>query len=633
MTQIDSARAASPPRERLVAFYRERTRLLRLLRLTPKPVCGLLATHLVVAVGPAVGAVATGWLATALVGILKHGAAPATALPPLLLLVGLLLVDETSVALRDVLHRSVSERIDGSVRRRVRELAMAPRGIAHLEDPRFADIANRAGDIGTESFRSPGLGATGQLHLVFRIVSAIVSALVLVAYSVWLALGLLVASMVMRSIIRRQWLHLADVRTSRERGARRVRYWTDLAGGRESAKEVRLFGLTAWVVARRTREVHEWAEEIWRTRRHIISHQWWTIAITLGSASTAMLLPGLSALRGEISPGELVACLVAAWAVFQISSMGFEAFDIAFGLDSAKAVEELEEWAGRGIPSGGASLDAPRSQPPTVRLDNVSFAYPNATRPVLDGIDLTIRPGEVIALVGDSGVGKTTLIKLITGLYEPSAGQIRVDGSALTELDVGTWRRRLGVVFQDFNKYPLSAADNIALGAPERRDDRAGVRAAADHMDATPKVGQLSAGFDTVLSPEWDGGADLSGGQWQRLAVARVLFAARHGRDVLILDEPTAHLDVAAEAEFYEKVVRGVTGRTVILISHRMSTIRKADRIVVLRDGRIAEQGSHDELMKDNGEYARLFRLQAGRFIGAQGAAKTTTADVQGALG
>jgi ATP-binding cassette subfamily B protein len=232
---------------------------------------------------------------------------------------------------------------------------------------------------------------------------------------------------------------------------------------------------------------------------------------------------------------------------------------------------------------------------------------------VLDDFTLELPPGRTLALVGPNGAGKTTLIKLLAGLYTPTGGRVVVDGQDLADLDPAAWRRRLTVVFQDFLKYPASVADNVALSAPEYLADRAGVEEAIRAGDAG-FVTDLAGGVDTSL---WRAGADgteLSGGQWQRLAIARALFAVGHGRGLVVLDEPTAHLDVLAEATFYRHVVDTVGQATVVLISHRLSTVRPADHIVLLRDGCVAEQGSHDQLMDLDGEYRRTFLLQASRF-------------------
>jgi ATP-binding cassette subfamily B protein len=249
-----------------------------------------------------------------------------------------------------------------------------------------------------------------------------------------------------------------------------------------------------------------------------------------------------------------------------------------------------------------------------IRLEQVSFRYAGARTPVLDGLDLVIPPGRTTAIVGANGAGKTTLVKLLSRLYAPTTGAILADGTDIGRFPVQDWRRRIGVVFQDYLRYEASVADNIGFGAIEHLDDREGIRAAARDASLLPIVDRLPNGMATPLARHMTGGVDLSGGQWQRVAIARALFAVRHGASILILDEPTASLDVRAEARFYREFVRLVGDVTTVLISHRFSTVRLADNIVVLSDGRVHEQGTHEQLLAAGGRYAELFRLQAMRF-------------------
>jgi ATP-binding cassette, subfamily B, bacterial len=221
--------------------------------------------------------------------------------------------------------------------------------------------------------------------------------------------------------------------------------------------------------------------------------------------------------------------------------------------------------------------------------------------------------GRSLAVVGANGAGKTTLVKLLCGLYEPTAGRIEVDGQDLAEIDPMAWQERLAAIFQDFSRYALTARENVTLGAPL---DDAALQRAATRAGALPVIDRLPNGWETVLSRQFTGGDDLSGGQWQRVALVRALYAVERGARVLVLDEPAANLDVRAEAELYDRFLDLTAGLTTIVISHRFSTVRRADRIVVLDGGRIAESGSHDELLALGGRYAHMFRLQADRFAG-----------------
>jgi ATP-binding cassette, subfamily B, bacterial len=233
---------------------------------------------------------------------------------------------------------------------------------------------------------------------------------------------------------------------------------------------------------------------------------------------------------------------------------------------------------------------------------------------VFRALDLTVNAGRSLAVVGRNGAGKTTLVKLLARLYDPQAGRILVDGTDLRSLDPGSWRGRLAVIFQDFVRYELPARDNVGFGRLDRMGDERVLRAAAERAGAASVIDGLPRGWDTVLSRGAKDGADLSGGQWQKIALARALAAVEGGAGVLILDEPTANLDVRAEAELFERFLELTRGLTTLLISHRMSSVRHADEICVLDDGAVVERGSHEALMAASGAYAGMFRMQAERF-------------------
>jgi ABC-type multidrug transport system fused ATPase/permease subunit len=244
-----------------------------------------------------------------------------------------------------------------------------------------------------------------------------------------------------------------------------------------------------------------------------------------------------------------------------------------------------------------------------IRFRNVRFAYPNTDEAVLDGFDLTIPAGSSLAIVGQNGAGKTTLAKLLCHLYDPQKGSIEVDGVDLRDLDLDAWRARLTAVFQDFIRFELPLRDNVApRGAPDDVIQAALAEAGASDL----------ATLDTVLARGYKGSTDLSGGQWQRIALARALCAVRLGAGVVLLDEPTAQLDVRGEAEIFERLLTATRHATTILISHRFSTVRHADRICVLEHGRVVELGTHDELIAIGGRYHTMFNLQASRFGGGE---------------
>jgi ABC-type multidrug transport system fused ATPase/permease subunit len=320
------------------------------------------------------------------------------------------------------------------------------------------------------------------------------------------------------------------------------------------------------------------------------------------------------------------AVFAAALAVFGAVAGSFDALEVEGAMPVLDAAARLRAELGtapRSLsqrrPAGVRQRDAPPAAPPKARapvvaLSGIRFAYPGAERVVLDGLDLTIHSGELLAIVGLNGAGKSTLIKLLAGLYEPDAGRITMDGEDIRDLGVDTWRQYLSVVFQDFVRYPLSAADNVELGnAVVDLDAVARDRAAAD-AGLDQVLSGLPDGWGTPLSRTRSGGVDLSGGQWQQVALARALYAVHTGARLLVLDEPTAHLDVRSELEFFNRLVDRPGEASVVLISHRLATVRRADRIVLLEGGRVTESGTHDELMRLDGRYAEMFRIQAERF-------------------
>ncbi|MFJ3789436.1 ABC transporter ATP-binding protein [Kitasatospora sp. NPDC090091] len=485
------------------------------------------------------------------------------------------------------------------------ETTTAPGGIAHLESRELADELAGArdfdqGTVGPPMAISVGLIAGG-------LVEAAVGAgqvIVLAAYTWWAPL------LVGGAWLATHWLLKESSFWDRNTGEvldaqRRSDYTYKLAVDAPAAKELRIFGLGDWTVAQFAAARRRLVELRWQTTKLQQRPLRWTILILVAANGVTLWSLARDAASGAVGTGEVVVFAQAAVGAGAIAFGGLNwalppaAGSVAAVLGLRGSMAEAGRLGGTGERPAG---EAPREE---IRFREVGFSYPNDDRPVLDGLDLTIEAGTSLAVVGLNGAGKTTLVKLLCGLYEPTSGTIEVDGTALGELDLASWRRRLTAVFQDFNRYELPLRDNVApLGAPDEVIEAALADAGAADL----------ADLDTVLAPGYDGGRDLSGGQWQRVAVARALCAVRQGAGVVVLDEPTAQLDVRGEAEIFDRILTATKGCTTVLISHRFSTVQHADRICVVADGRVAELGTHDELMAANGRYRQMFDLQASRF-------------------
>jgi ATP-binding cassette subfamily B protein len=448
----------------------------------------------------------------------------------------------------------------------------------------------------------------------------------------------------------------ADVRFQLDGAELKNDYLRALTIDAEAAKEIRVFGLIDWLRELWRRNYLEWLEPLWAARRRI--YLWpfvWFTAWGMAVTASVMALVGHAAADSgsDLTLTDFVMVITAALSALSLgefyresdlpTAVGMHAYDavrrffsgMAGGEpDAARTVEDS-----RAAAQDGADTEVPEPTG-TIRFDKVSFHYPGQQRMILDELDLTLPIGRCTALVGVNGAGKTTLVKLLARLHEPTSGAILLDGVDIRTYPVEAWRAKLGVIFQDFARYEVSAADNVAFGSVAHVDDREGVRAVIEAVGLDEVLDSLPRGMDTPLARHLDGGADLSGGQWQRIALARALFALRHGSPVLVLDEPTASLDVRAEAGFFKEFTDIARGATTLLISHRFSTVRQADLIVVLENGKVTEHGSHEELLAAEGRYAHLFRLQADRFTdsgddpegGADGAPAQNEETVERAL-
>ena len=483
---------------------------------------------------------------------------------------------------------------------------VTPPGMAHLEDPKLTNDITMARDFdlgisGPPLAISMDFIASGLVELL----AGLASAVVLAAYAWWAPLLLGGAWLATHWLLRESGVW-KDRNTDVVREAQRhADYAYRLAVDAPSSKELRLFGLAGWTVERfrrHRRKLHDlrWEATKLRERPMATSLVIVTVANAVVFASMAM-----DANAGTLALDRMVMFASAAIATSMIAFGG-----LSWALDGAAApAAAVLRLPGSMAPKGALTLGSKSARHlpmREIRFRDVEFAYPTTPgETVLKGFDLTIPSGSSLAIVGQNGAGKTTLAKLLCRLYEPGKGTIEVDGVDLRELDIDSWRQRLTAVFQDFVRFELPLRDNVApAGAPDEI-----IRAALQKAGAADL-----AELDTILARGYDGGTDLSGGQWQRIALARALAAVRQGAGVVLLDEPTAQLDVRGEAEIFDRILEETRNATTILISHRFSTVRHADRICVLEHGRVIELGTHDELMALGGRYQTMFDLQAQRF-------------------
>lgn len=585
-------------------------------RSSPGLALALLATTIVSGGAPALVVAETGRFLSRLPEAIRLGGASAAGhdvRSALVLIAAAVFVSQVLGPVQQAVLFGLQRRFEAYLSRRLMAATVALPGLAYFEDPEFRDELAVAHWI--------GFGPVHTLQFVtqvFQQVSQLIAlAAVAAAYAGWVPLLVLVSALPGGLASWRFESITGLARWRRSDDARRADYYRNLAVDREPGKELRIFSLPEWARARQASHWLAGVKEMLQLRRKGLLAVLWLHAVAIAGLAVAYMAMLRSTIAGHTSVGRFTAASIAAVGLASTVVMLFrqaaQARRSSFYLPSAMRVLGLAKAEPRLDVSGTRPA---RGLPRTgIRFEGVRFAYPGTERAVLDGLDLTIEAGSSVALVGENGAGKTTLIKLLCRFYDPTEGRITVDGVDIRELDLVDLRRRLAVIFQDFVRYHLPARDNVGFGALEAAGDQlALMREAAARVGILDQLEALPQGWDTPLAREF-GGVDLSGGEWQRVALARAMMA-QVGRDadLLVLDEPTASLDVRVEHELYRHFADLSRGRTTLLVSHRFSTVRMAERIVLVADGRVAEDGSHDALVAAGGRYAELYEVQASHY-------------------
>jgi ATP-binding cassette subfamily B protein len=508
------------------------------------------------------------------------------------------LINFCDVVLADKYSRHISTRIMEHASRL---------DLTSFEDPSFYDRMERARVQGTD--RIVLIQATGQL--IQQLVTTVSLAAGILFFSPWILIAL-VACVVPAFLGETHFAFMGYSLNFRQTPAKReMEYLRVLGGSKESAKELKLFGLAPFLVGRYAKLSNELHEQ------------------TVGLAKRKLMVGGLLSLLGTLGYYGSYAFVIYETVVgaLTIGSLYFLTGAIAGASTNIQAVfatfstiadqalfvtDLLDFFAMKPtVASKPNALPVPRPILQGFEFRNVSFTYPGHTRLVLSDVSFHLRRGERLALVGENGQGKTTIVKLLTRLYDPTAGQILLDGVDLREYELEDLWRETGVIFQDFMRYDMTAAENIAIGKIEERENTFRVRSAAQKSLAEQVIRKLPKSYDQILGRRFEGGVDLSGGEWQKMALARAYL---RDAQLLILDEPTAALDAKSEHEVFQRFAELTQGKMALLISHRFSTVKMADRILVLEQGEIAEQGDHRELLLRGGRYAEMFELQAASY-------------------
>jgi ATP-binding cassette subfamily B protein len=503
--------------------------------------------------------------------------------------------------------RTLGETLGREVDRHLQERVMAavgqPAGMAHLTDPEVLAGLRVVRGLGLSTNDRPSLAVQALVTVVPAWLRALGAAAVLLAFHWWLGLIWLVTWPVVVYCMQREYFRVGQLGFGQSNELRYAEYLRDLAITRPAAKEIRTWGMLDWLVHRFETVWRGAMEPIWRERRprarivlgatgaiavvNLLSYVllvWAAVHQDLGLTGLAVFIQALTLANNYTAFDD------------QNAHLAFAASSVPRVLDLGAHIDSLSGTA------AGRPAELPRALPADhIRFRGVRFRYPGTDQDALNGVDLTIDAGHSLAIVGANGAGKSSLVKILCGLYPPTAGAVSVDGHEMSGLDPTAWRERVAVLFQDFAKYHLTVAENIGMGAPRYADDRELLRAAAERAGALPLIEKLPNGWETILSPEYTGGVDLSGGQWQRIALARALFGDPF---LVVLDEPHANLDTEGAQALTDAILAAKRrGAIVVLVAHRPSELMTCDKVLILGNGIQHAFGGREEVLRQTGHY------------------------------
>ena len=518
-------------------------------------------------------------------------------------------------ALLGTIRNITQQLLQNSVAMRIQLMVMekaASLDLQFYEDPASYDLLRRAQ---TDAINRPVLMISTAFGLVQTLLTFITMIALLLAVSPLLALLALVSPIPAFIADTRYGWRGYNIARWGSRLLRRMNYLVSLVTTDSFAKEVKLFGLGGYFIERyrMIAQTFYGSQRSQVVKRYSTGFAWGNLSTI--ATSLTYLYVALQAIAGRLTLGDLTLYTAAAQSV-QASIQGILGgfsgmYEHNLYLNNLFELMATEP----SMPVTATPVKIPESLRGEITFDRVSFAYPGADKNALTDLSVTVRAGETLAVVGRNGAGKTTLFKLICRLYDPSGGRILIDGVDLRDLDPDELREQIGAMFQDYVDYQATAAENIGLGSIPHLTDREAIEHASRQAGADELIAGLPEGYDTALGKWFDAGVNLSGGEWQKVALARAFM---RDAKVLLLDEPTSALDAQAEYDLFERLHTLTRGRTAVYISHRFSTVRRADRIIFLEHGSLVEEGTHEELMRLDGRYARLFRMQASAYTGEE---------------